>query len=233
MAIELTTQEVDNLFRTAQRQFPFAMMKALNQLALRGQQIQREHQEKVFEIRQQQYFKYAVKIPKGGFATKKRLTSRVTITPPMSKVGGQKHDIFQRQEKGGIRVAIQGRKYLAIPQEDVPRTQTGLVRASGKPLNLKRTFFVQFKGNVLGMFRRIGKRQKGFTAVAPGVRLGLRQDPNVQFMYLLIPRANIQAVYDFYTNMELNFRVNWEKIFNSELIKAFATANVRGFKVKR
>ena len=172
-----------------------------------------------------------MKIPKGGFAKVKELRAIMIIDLKGNPIPLPKLDIIRRQEYGGIRKPIPGlSKRLAIPSDEVKRTQRGLIRKTEKPKNLKRVFFVPFKGGGKGLFRRIGRRQRGYTKVQAGQRMTLDKDPNVVFMYYLADDARINAVYDFYENAATEFRANWPRFFNLELEKAFRTARVRGYR---
>lgn len=229
--VELRPEQYLLMLRTVDRQFRFATMKALNRLVLSAQARQRHHQERVFEIRQTRYWRQAVKIPKGGFAKIKSLRAIMIIDLKGNPITLPKLDIIRRQEYGGTRKPVPGRaKRLAIPSDDVKRTQRGLIRKTERPQRLKRVFFVPFKGGGKGLFRRIGSRQKGYTKVQGGQRMTLDKDPNVVFMYYLADDAQIEAVYDFYENAETEWRANWPRFFNLELEKAFRTARVRGYR---
>jgi hypothetical protein len=230
--IEMTldAREAILFIETIARQVPYATSKALNRVALKAQARQRHHQERVMEIRQHQYFRHAVKIPKGGFATRDHLVATMLIDPKGRPDPNEKMDIFQRQEFGGTRRPVRGRKRLTLPTKEVKRTLKGVVKRPERPKNLKRIFFVQFKSGAVGLFRRIGKRQRAYTKVPAGARYSLKNDPNVVYMYFLIDKAQITAVYDFYENADVSFRANWPRAIEEELIKAFRTAKVRGFK---
>lgn len=231
------------LLRTILRQFPFATAKALNTLALRFQNTQRRHQERAFQVRQKQYFRQAVKIPKGGFASVQNyraglqddLRSRIIVDPKRTGTSPKKYDLFERQQFGGRRRPIKGRKKLAIPPREESRftkvgleyTGRGLIPKRLRPQNLKRTFVVSFGGGKYGLFRRISSRQKGYTKVAPGQRFGLKDDPNVQLMYVLHSSGQVEAVYEWYKNAEKVYR-QWPAVFDYELEKAFRSARIRG-----
>jgi hypothetical protein len=237
MQIQISTaEEVTKVFRNILKQLPYGTMKALNRLALRFQELQRHHQQRVFEVRQKGYWHRAVKIPRGkdGFATIKNLRSRIIIDPPEGKSGaGKRYDIFERQEFGGTRRPQANNKSLAIPSEEVDRTTKGLIKAKDTPKKLKgkRDFVIEFASGKRGLFQRIGPRSKAYThagsarsggRVLNGFgRLSLREDPNVRFLYFLAPKAEIEDVYEFFENAQYVFR-NWgDEFLVQEIRRAF------------
>lgn len=220
-------------YKTIDRQIRFATKNALNRTILALQARQRRHQERVFTIRQPTYWKQAIKIPRGGFATVSKLEARMITDPKGRPDPSPKWEMFHRQEYGGTRVPVAGRSYLAIPGKDVKRTERGIVRKAERPRALfdkKRAFIVDFSGGKAGLFVRLGKRQRGYTKVPSGSRMGLRQDPNVVFKYLLIEKADIDAVYEFYHNAEVGYHANFPRFMREEMVLAFKTARVRGFR---
>jgi len=233
--VEIDTSKVRALFRAIIRQFPYATMKALNRLVLEAQRYQRYHQRKVFEIRQKTYWQQSVKVT--HFAKINDLRAVIDVDPK-GKV--PKFDIWRRQEFGGTRVPTQGRKKLAVPPREKSQysrvgltfTGKGLIPRRLRPANLKRTFTIDFGGGRLGLFRRLSRRQKGFTKVPPGQRFALRQDPNIELMYILIDSGQIDAVYHWFGNMKLVYDSKWRRYLDEELVKAFRTAKIPGFKPK-
>lgn len=230
IGVELSSEQYLLLLQTVDKQIRFGTMKALNKLILLAQARQRHHQQRVFKVRHLAYWRQAVKVPKGGFATRKRLVAQMLIDPKGRPDPTPKMDIWQRQEYGGTRRPVAGRKRLALPTKEAKRTQRGIVKRAEHPKRLKRVFFVQFRSGAKGLFQRIGRRQRAYTTVAPGQRLGLKQDPNVRYLFFLIKSAPIDAVYDFYENARVTWRANMPRILSQELQKAFATARVRGYR---
>jgi len=217
------------MFNTISRQFPFATYKAINRTILEMQRYQRYHQRRVFEIRKKQYWDQSVKILQ--FAKVSDLTGVMGIDPK-GKV--PKFDIWRRQEYGGRREPTFGRKRLAIPPQEesqfspvgLQRLASGLIPARMRPSKLKRTFLVPFKDGKFGVFQRLGRRQKGFTKTAPGQRFGLKDDPNVQLMWILHESAEIEPVYEFFGNAKKTYDSKWNRYFNEELVRAFRTARI-------
>lgn len=232
--IRLNATQVKLLTEAIVKQFPFATRKALNRLIIEAQRYQRFHQRRVFEVRQKKYFEQSVKIPPGGFATKTDpYEARMVIDP---KGTTPKFDIWLRQEYGGTRKPVAGRKKLTIPPNEdsrlskvgLTRTPRGLIPQRLRPRNLKRKFVIPFGSGKAGLFRRLSSRQKGYTKTKPGQRFGLRDDPNVELMYVLHESAEIEPVYDFYANARRTWSSKWARYLEEELEKAFSSARVRG-----
>ena len=225
--IEWNEKQILRFVKQVARQFPYAMIKSLNLIVARMQEQQRRHQLRVFTVRQKTYWKQSVKIPPDGRANlkQKRFEAYMTIDPKERK--GPKFEMWKRQEEGGTRVPIRGRKSIALPQPDVKRTTAGIVRAAERPKRImekkRRGFEITFASGTRGLFQRLGSRQKGFVknARGGGARLTLGQDPNVKFMYFLKKKTKIDPVYDYFHNAERVFRGNWPRVFEVELKKAF------------
>ena len=223
------------LMGMALRQYPFATARALNDVAILFQKVQRRHQARVFTVRRKTWWRQAVKIPKDGFADHKkgRLEATVLLDPKADRAGKKHYEIFARQEFDKRRTPIKGRKSLAIPRKGAKKDMTGVVLRRERPKRVfektKRAFIVHFPSGAKGMFRRVGPRSKQYVtayshrALGGGRKLSLRQDPNVEFMYFMIPDADINPVYDWYENAQRVWRGNWERAFNVRLKKAFAT----------
>lgn len=231
IGIEINSKQTKILLNAIIKQFPFATMKALNRMIREMQRFQRFHQRRVFTIRRKQYWEQSVKIPKGGFAKRNKLSAHMLVDP---KGQTPKFDIWRRQEFGGQRNPVAGRKKLAIPPQEasrfskvgLTRTKSGVIPKRLRPRNLRRTFVVPFGGGKLGLFRRLGSRQKGFTKTAPGQRFGLRSDPNVELMYILHDSAQIDPVYEWYGNARKTFNSKWKRYHEEELVKAFKSARL-------
>jgi hypothetical protein len=209
------------------RQFPFAAKNALNDVALAFQSRQREWQEQEFEIRAHGFFRRAVKIERSGFATVNNLTAIVGIDPRPANIreASSREDIFIRQEEGGTRKPQGGNRALAIPQAEVGRTARKLIKTGEYPNKLKNKFIRVFASGAAGIFQRVGRRQKAFTQGVKG-RPGLRQDPNVRFLYYLAPEADIDPALNFFVNARIAFLTTWDDAFKLRLKEAFASLKV-------
>lgn len=174
------------LLRNVIKQYPFAAMKALNILIVKAQKVQRAHHKKTFTIRRPGWWFRTVKIRREDFAKKNRLTAILRLDPKEDRHGRKPWEVFVRQEIGGTRRPIFGHSALALPQEDVERTSSGIVKQKERPRRLKRDFVVKFASGAEGLFQRIGPRQKAFTTYSrlasgfAGRKIGLREDPQRQ-----------------------------------------------------
>jgi hypothetical protein len=230
----LSQRELQDVYQVA-RQFPFAMSRALNDTALEFQRVQREHQEKAFEFRGgEAFFKRAVKYPRSLRPSSKNLKLEATViidasVPDRDGNRGDRTDIFTRQEEGQTRFPQVGNKALAIPTEDVQRTSRGIIKKRDRPKSLrgKRDFVRPLKSGKLGLFQRIGSRQKAFvkTSVGKGSKIPLGNDPNVRFLYVLQKRAQIDEALEFYENAERVWKSGFfDRAYRKRLKEAFATA---------
>lgn len=231
--IEFETGETLRALKNIEKQLAYGTMRGLNDIALRFQRVQRAHQRKKFDYSGssgERYWTQGVKIAKGDFATRTKLWSRVSWVPKSRKGGPVKYDLFIRQQFGGGRRPLKGRKFLTIPDEKIPRTGGGQIQARVKPKRMKRSFVVPFGNGIYGMFQRHYKGSKRYVtayshrALGGGRRLTLKQDPNVEFRYLMIPKAHVNRVYDFYENARRVWNMHANRVLTQEIVRAFATA---------
>ena len=230
---EIDAREVNAFLAAFEKQVRYGTMLALNDFALRFQRVQRAHQRKVFTYSGssgERYWQQGVKIARGDFAQRKKLWSRVSWVPKSRKGGPTKYEIFLRQQYGGTRRPLRGRKSLALPADDIPRTGGGQIQERYKPKKLKRSFKVPFGKGIFGVFQRHYRGSKRYVtayshrALGSGKRLTLRQDPNVEFRYLLIPKAQVQGVYDFYENASRVWHSHAGRVIREKILLAFRTA---------
>jgi hypothetical protein len=215
------------------KQIPFAFYKTTNKLILEMQRNQRWHQERVFEIRQKGYWHRAVKITK--FPKKRDWEARMQIVPPENKNKFRDYAIFFRQEEGGKRSPLGGRKHLAIPTQDseVDRTVKGIIKKKDRPSGLrgKGDFTIPAKrGGGRLLFQRIRASRKYASFHEPRSsraghrKISLREDPNIRYLYYLAPSAQIDPVYDYYLNAEKWWDERWLEVFEQELRRAMKDA---------
>jgi hypothetical protein len=215
------------------RQFPFATARALNDTAVEFQKQQRAWQEQIYEIREKQFFRFSVKINNADRATPKRMTAIVHIDDRVRRTKGfgtlRRPDIWDRLQFDRTRLPKSGNQKLAIPSEEVDRTTRGLIRKKDYPNQLrkrKRSFTVPFDSGASGVFERIGRRQKAFVKGTEGKRLGLREDPNVRFLYYLAPKASLSPAFNFYENAVRVWKVTFDGRFRVRLADAFANIKI-------
>lgn len=223
----------ENLLIAIGRQFPFATAKALNDVAIDFQNRQRAWQEQVFTIREKQFFRFSVKFANRDRATPKRMTAIIHIDDSVRRVKGfgsqRRPDIWQRLQFDEKRLPKSGNKKLAIPTEEVERTGRDLVKKREFPNQLakrKRDFTVPFPGGGVGLFERLGKRQKAYVKPTPGKRLSLKDDPNVRFLYYLAPEADLRPAFNFYHNAKLAWGATFNRQWQVRIGEAFRNIKI-------
>lgn len=235
--VEVETRTAIRVTKEIARQFPFAVAGALNDTAKDFQSAQRAHQEKVFEIRRTVWFERAVKIKPFASGSKgRRLQVTISYDPPgANNPKSVTQDLFVRHQRGGTRRPTRGASSLAVAQEGVKRTPTGVIRADERPRRLKQrgAFVITLAGGKRGVFRRNTRRGRGRSRFVEPGSAGSRagRDPNLEFLYLLIPQADIDDVLDFFDRaeetMQKRFVGNWIVNWRKELRKAVAFQNRR------
>jgi hypothetical protein len=173
------------------RQVPYAMKLALNRTGEEIQSAIEDHIGEAFTIRRPWVQKYGVKIGKGDFATKGKLSVTISLNPDM--------DFLVKFEDGTTKRPREARS-LAIPI-DARRNKADIVQSSQRPRAFQfhsartsiasrttiyqgsnRTFLVQRPDGTGAIFQRLARAQKGKRAL-PG------QDPNLKLLYILRPSA--------------------------------------------
>lgn len=150
---------------TEQKQFRFAVARALTLTAVDVQKQVRLDLRKKFQIRRD----WVVNNVRMEKATKENLTA--TVYHPA--------DFMGRQEEGGTKTPFGN--YIAVPTSLVRRTKKEVIRKSDRPKNLgDRAEVIDFEGNKWLALKRPRK-----TATGPKLRL----------LYLLVPRASIKAAF--------------------------------------
>jgi len=222
---------LEHFLITIGRQIPFATSQALNDVALEFQNYQRIHQELTFTIREKQFFRFAVKIRQQDRARAENLDATVWIDDSVRRVKGvgasRRPDIWDRLQFQRTRKPKSGNKRLAVPRDEVKRTGRGLIKASEFPNKLKRSFTAPLPSGDIGLFTRIGRRQKAFVQPAKGARPTLRDDPNVRFLYALKKKTPLKPEFNYYSNAHFVFRRQWQGAWERRLIAAFRTIRFR------
>ncbi len=220
------------------RQFPFATAQALNDVAAEFQNYQRIHQELTFTIREKQFFRFAIKRRRQDNASPKNLESVVWIDDRVRRVKGfstaSRPDIWERLQFERTRKPKKGNRFLAVPTDNVKRNARGLIRPGEFPQDpnrsrKKNTFVVPFPSGEAGLFRRIGRRQKAFVKRQPGTKSprSLKDDPNVEFLYVLKRKTALKPDFNFFENAHFVFERTWGKAWERRLIGAFRTIRFR------
>jgi hypothetical protein len=192
------------------RQMPFATATALNLLADQFQRVQQASVKRTFTLRQERFILNTVKRMRGvDFATKQNLRATVRIDPT--------RDQLARHEKGGLKTAIQGKPYVAIPLPDLRRTKRGLV-----PRKLYPSAFKPFtdKGTVT-----TGAQDSMILPTKGGNRLLLQRKAKRNLaLYLFVPSVQITPALHFQDNALATARSGWPSAFAQGWARAVATA---------
>lgn len=193
------------------RQLPFATATALNLLANQFQRVQQESVRRHFTLRQERFILNTIKRMRGtDFATKQKLQATVRIDPT--------RDMLARHERGGRKVAIQGKPYVAIPLPDLRRTKRGLV-----PRKLYPSAFKPFtdKGTVaVGAQNTLILPTKGGNRLLVQTR---KRGPN-KALYLFTPSVQITPALHFQDNAMATARSGWAAAFKQGWARAVSTA---------
>lgn len=219
VTMELDTRQANAFVRAVwSDQLPWATAKAINDSALGGQRIQREHQRKIFTVRRPQFVDRAVKIAQ--FAKKETPEARMRVEPP----GGQaRADVLAKFETEHTKSPFRGRS-VAVPTGAVPRTAAGIIRKSWRPsqlfadaqrygdramLGAKDTILVWSGWGKGTIFRFRGRRRKS---------------GSMEALYQLVPRVSIEPELHFHDNIRRHVLDNWDANFNRALMTAMRTA---------
>jgi hypothetical protein len=195
---------------TLSRQMPFATATALNLLADQFQRVQQESVRRNFTLRQERFILNTIKRLRGtDFATKQKLQATVRVDPT--------RDHLARHEKGGIKTAIQGKPYVAIPLPDLRRTKRGLV-----PRKLYPSAFKPFtdKGKVT-----VGAQDSMILPTKSGNRVLLQRKAKHNLaLYLFVPSVQITPTLHFQDNAIATARSGWAQAFKQGWHRAMSTA---------
>lgn len=197
--LEVDASEVHRALAAAPGEARRAHRNALNDTARDVQGAERDHILRAFDVRQKQYILNSVKITKEDRATTDHLKSAVGIDP--------QRDILARFEKGGRRISIAGKKYLAVPSREI-RSGGGHV----KPAFALKRFqpFVQvshlhavtLKGTERVADRRprlIGQHGAFFMTLDGGAKAIMQRTARrgLRLLYILRPSVQLPAILEF------------------------------------
>lgn len=228
IALKLDVQVDDATLKTAGRQVPFAISKAINASLLKAQIAQRTHMDTRFTIRKKDYRKLSVKITKFSNQTTS-LEGEIAIAPP-----GNSADIFGKFETGEEKVPHAGREHIAVPRVGsiVKPRKRSIVPDQLRPGELQRhpllslrTFVKPFKGQpsrlgIFGVERAAEARMHRNRKTAGRV---LKRDANKarpRLLYTLVSKAEIDDRLQFAETVVGEVR----RVFADEFDAAFAAA---------
>lgn len=125
--VQVDHKAVTDALREFGRQIPFAMAKALNDVANDAQKDIQNSLPQRFTLRRPDFIKRTIKRDRADFATKSKLEATVRVDPA--------RDVLAKFEAGGTKTPIAGRA-IAIPTENVRRTKTQLISEANRPAML-------------------------------------------------------------------------------------------------
>src|SRR5208283_344306 len=166
----------DKLSDLQQNQIPFALSKALNTTAYAVQDNIFKTLPDQFKLRTgwwQPRSPWGFKVVK---AEKRNLIVTVGTEAPWMML----------QESGGLKVAHNGHKYIAIPTDNVPRTGNGLIREDQRPAYLLRGFTIKGSNKRKGIYR-----QAAFT----GTQAFIGTIHNSHGIWLRMPNRQVKLMY--------------------------------------
>lgn len=219
-----------------QRQVPFALSEALNDLAKEFQSEERYHIHNIFTVRRSAWVDSNVKITK--FAKKRSLEAQVSIQSPG---GGQRSDVLGKFETQTEKKPTHG-QHIAVPI-GVQKSR-GIIVAGRRPKDfrfkdinsggqlargLQRTFIVKGKksGQLLILQRSNRVTVKQHTRRLKGKQGGWSNwiyDPSVQVLYVLKPRVKIKPDLDFLNTAQRVAIKNFPDLFRARFEAAMRTA---------
>jgi hypothetical protein len=192
-----------------QRQVPYALSQALNDVAKLFQYRERQHMASIFTIRRKQWVDNSVKITQ--FAKKGNLVASVAIESP----GGRNSDILGKFESQTLKTPKDGHS-LAIPAE-AKRNKSDIILKSARPkaFNFREVVGPKhvspLKANVrsgvlrgaLKVFEGDKKTVMIRNAKGQGVilqRVGKGKRAGMRLLYTLAPKAKITPNLRFVVN---------------------------------
>jgi hypothetical protein len=233
-----TAPFIADLDALAQRQIPFAAMKATNDVALVFQTREIAQLHEVFTIRRAQWADRSIKITQ--FAKKTDLTATVAVRAPGD---ASRSDILGKFENWTTKTGRDGGD-VAVPVQ-VRRSGADIIRANERP----RSFHFTLEGSANGdtvyrgdrgavLIKRPGKegiilqriRKVGKRGPVPRAAHVSRQaeqagrDPNVRVLYTLHPRVRIAKRLTFVQNATQAAQRTFGDLFKARLAEALKTA---------
>lgn len=219
-----TNQFAGAMQELGQRQFNFAVSKALNDLGIRAADAEREVARRNFTIRDNNVLKYG--IVRSKQAKHNDLTVDVNVSQQMS---GQREAFgyLKKFEKGGRKLPAPGQPFgnagdkdstVAVPTQAVRRSKRGLIRAAQR---IPAFDFKQVGKRILGNNRTFILKSK--TGRSAGVivqrvantkrrRMGVQQaghDSGLQVLYVLERSVPIRPILHFHETMIKVAREQW------------------------
>lgn len=224
------SRAIHSMGELSERQAPFAVSRALNQLANKAQAAERDRLKSSFTLRRADWNLQGIYISKADRATK---TSWVVVIQVQDS-----RNYLNKFEAGGERVPQFGRHAIAIPNSQV--FKGGIVPKDSplrpKALHLKKfgrawrgdqgSFVAPMRKNSSeqGIFQRLGKTAKGRAKRNRAVKGREGADSNVRLLYTLVSRVPIKAKLEFAKTVEGVIQREWAPTMEASMADALKTA---------
>lgn len=122
--VTVDQKAVTKALKGLESQMPFAMSKALNDVANDAQRSIQDGLSQHFTLRRPEFIRKTIKRERDDFATKTKLEAVVRIDP--------KRNMLAKFEDGGTKTPTTG-KAIAIPTENVRRTKAQIIGQAQRP----------------------------------------------------------------------------------------------------
>lgn len=191
------SKAISRLTDVEQRQIPFAMSKAINNTATQFQDAMRRGIASRFILRRPNFILNTVKIARGNFATKTKMTATVSIGGSEEK--NRRGGILARFEEGREKRTLDPYHPIAVPTREVRASPAELPPRNLYPKNL----------------RLVGRRgvEKTIPANIRMTRRGVEQIKGKQRTFVLDPSkhhgAKIWGVWQRYGPERGQLRLLW------------------------
>lgn len=218
IGVTIDTKPLQGTLTALERdQFPFAVSKALNDLAIRAADVQRADMQTRFIIRNPNVLKYGIVRLKS--ATKRDLTSAMGVS--QQRTGSREAFGYLKKFEQGIRkVPLQGTT-VGVPQ-DARRTKRGIVAASQRiPALQLRRIGNQVKG-IKRTFMIQPKSGKAAAIILQAVGRGKRAV--VRVLYVLKRSVPTKPILHLQSNAVRTARTEFVRLFGVAMQHALRTA---------
>jgi hypothetical protein len=230
-----------------EKQIPFAVSKALNQVANLAQAAEREQVKKAFKLRREQFVLRGVKIKKADRASKTSWSVVIRIEYP--GIG----KFMNLHEPGGEREPHHGGK-LWVPNREVFKSKVITRDNALHPKNLKihkdstgrmvgaeRAFMVRTKGGQLLVLQRedrgltkASKRTMGKLTLdnlgggqgpsTKAQKYSLKRTGGTRLLYRLVSKVKVPARLEFVSTVRRTVAEQWPAVLVEEMGKAMRSA---------
>ncbi len=245
--VETNSEEVSDAMQALFRdQVPYARSVAINTTLKRIQKAEREDLRDRFTLRRPRWADMNIKIRREDFATKSKPEGAIRLESPGD---GDRSDILGKFEEPGTKRPTRGRKGLAVPQERLKRTGSGVIPSKLKPkaLGFKRVgtsssgaqVFRAATGRIWmlrnpdgtgGIFQRVGsratkKRAGAGRRMASDVSTRKSRDVHLQPLFIFTPSASFDR--------RLRFEETADQVFQAHGVGDFKEAFERAIVTRR